>query len=104
MLAGKRAKLWATFNEPEVASLCGHITGNHPPGKMMQFKEGGTKLCTMLRAHTAAYKAIKNLPGEFRTKHSVNCLNKAGLWCWSAFIRHMSAVVHYTLPVNIIIF
>lgn len=102
ILAGKRAQLWATFNEPEVASLCGHITGSHPPGKVMQFKEGGMKLCTMLRAHTAAYKAIKNLPGEFCTKHSFHCLNKVGLWFWSAFGMHSSAVVHYTLPVTII--
>ena len=64
MLEGKRAQLWATFNEPEVASLCGHIMGNHPPGKVMQFKEGGKKLCTMLRAHSAAYKAIKAMPGK----------------------------------------
>ena len=67
LLAGKRAQLWATFNEPGVAALCGHITGNHPPGKVMQFKEGGKKLCTMLRAHTAAYNAIKDLPGKFCT-------------------------------------
>ena len=65
--AGKHAKLWATFNEPEVACLCGHIMGNHPPGKRMQFKHAGQKLCNMLRAHAAAYKVIKQLPG---TAHS----------------------------------
>ncbi|KAA6427060.1 MAG: beta-glucosidase [Trebouxia sp. A1-2] len=75
-LFGKRAQLWATFNEPEVASLCGHITGSHPPGKVMQFKEGGMKLCTMLRAHTAAYKAIKNLPGEWE-----RCCSRTGAQC-----------------------
>lgn len=67
--AGKRAQLWATFNEPEVASLCGHIMGNHPPGKVMRFKEGGSKLCTMLRAHAAAYKAIKAMPGKLGILH-----------------------------------
>ena len=64
MIAGKRAQLWATFNEPEVASLCGHVMGNHPPGNLLQFKAAGNKLCTMLRAHAAAYKAIKQMPGK----------------------------------------
>lgn len=80
MLAGNRAQLWATFNEPEVASLCGHIMGNHPPGKVMQFKEGGQKLCTMLRAHTAAYKAIKNMPGKFCMTHVPQRLDNADVW------------------------
>ena len=79
IIAGEQAQLWTTFNEPAVASLCGHIMGNHPPGKVMHFKEGGMKLCTMLRAHTAAYKAIKNLPGKFCTcvKH-VTCMTRSG--------------------------
>ena len=64
LFAGKRAQLWATFNEPEVASLCGHVMGNHPPGNLLQCKAAGTKLCTMLRAHAAAYKAIKQMPGK----------------------------------------
>lgn len=37
-LAGKRAKLWTTFNEPGVAAICGHIVGNHPPGKILHFR------------------------------------------------------------------
>ena len=36
--AGKRAKLWTTFNEPGVAAICGHIIGNHPPGKILHFR------------------------------------------------------------------
>jgi beta-glucosidase/6-phospho-beta-glucosidase/beta-galactosidase len=36
--AGKRSKLWTTFNEPGVAAMCGHIVGNHPPGKLLHFK------------------------------------------------------------------
>lgn len=35
---GKRAKLWATFNEPGVAAMCGWIAGNHPPGKLLHFR------------------------------------------------------------------
>ena len=36
--AGKRAKLWATFNEIGVAASCGFISGNHPPGKLLRFR------------------------------------------------------------------
>ena len=35
--AGKRSKLWVTFNEPGVAAMCGFITGNHPPGQYLNF-------------------------------------------------------------------
>ena len=38
MRAGKRGKLWTTFNEPGVAAICGHIVGNHPPGKVLHFR------------------------------------------------------------------
>ena len=31
--AGKRSKLWVTFNEPGVGAMCGFITGKHPPEK-----------------------------------------------------------------------
>ena len=40
--AGKRAKLWTTFNEPGVAAICGHIVGNHPPGKLLHFRVSQT--------------------------------------------------------------
>ena len=39
-VAGKRAKLWATFNEPGVHAMCAYIAGNHPPGKLMHFRVG----------------------------------------------------------------
>ena len=38
VFSGKRSRQWTTFNEPTVASMCGYITGNHPPGKVLQFK------------------------------------------------------------------
>ena len=40
ILAGKRSKLWTTFNEPGVAAMCGYIVGNHPPGKLLHFRVG----------------------------------------------------------------
>ncbi|KAL3130700.1 hypothetical protein ABBQ38_000049 [Trebouxia sp. C0009 RCD-2024] len=60
---GHRVHLWATFNEPEACSLCGHVLGNHPPGRMFQFKAAGQKLLNMVRCHAAAYRAIKQMPG-----------------------------------------
>ncbi|CAL8471442.1 g10984 [Coccomyxa elongata] len=62
-LFGKRSKLWTTFNEPGVAAMCGYIVGNHPPGKLLHFREAGIYLRNELRAHAAVYKAIKALPG-----------------------------------------
>lgn len=64
---GKRSHMWSTINEPGVAAMCGYIAGNHPPGKKAHFKLGGTVLCNTLRAHTAAYDAIKAMPGSEKT-------------------------------------
>jgi beta-glucosidase/6-phospho-beta-glucosidase/beta-galactosidase len=60
---GKRSKLWATFNEPAVASMCGYVTGNHPPGQLCKFRKAALHLLYMLRAHSEAYRAIKEMPG-----------------------------------------
>ena len=61
---GSKVKLWATFNEPGVMGFCGWIYGTFPPAKTIQFATAGQHMCNMLRAHTAAYKAIKTMPGE----------------------------------------
>lgn len=60
---GSKVKLWATFNEPGVMGFCGWIYGTFPPAKTAQFAMAGQHMCNMLRAHTAAYKAIKAMPG-----------------------------------------
>lgn len=58
--AGRRSKLWVTFNEPAVAALCGWIAGNHPPGKLMHFGVSPTpcscdaKACLFLLGSCAA--------------------------------------------------
>ena len=41
---GKRSKLWATFNEVGVAAMCGFISGNHPPGKLLRFRVSSLSL------------------------------------------------------------
>ncbi|KAL3135656.1 hypothetical protein ABBQ38_006135 [Trebouxia sp. C0009 RCD-2024] len=62
-LWGSRSKLWATFNEPGVFAMCSYVAANHPPGMLMQFKDAGMVLLHMLRAHAAAYRVIKQMPG-----------------------------------------
>ena len=60
---GSKVKLWATFNEPGVMGFCGWIYGTFPPAKTIQWATAGRHMCNMLRAHTAAYQAIKAMPG-----------------------------------------
>ena len=57
-------KLWATFNEANVMAFCGWLYGSFPPGRLLQFETCGRVLLHCLRAHAAAYAAIKALPGE----------------------------------------
>jgi beta-glucosidase/6-phospho-beta-glucosidase/beta-galactosidase len=60
---GSRARFWATFNEPGVASFAGFIHGSFPPGRFLRVAAHGRHLLHMLRAHGAAYAAIKGAPG-----------------------------------------
>jgi beta-glucosidase/6-phospho-beta-glucosidase/beta-galactosidase len=62
-LFGERSKLWATFNEIGVAAMCGFISGNHPPGKLLRFRTAAHVMRNMLLSHARAYKAIKEMPG-----------------------------------------
>jgi hypothetical protein len=62
-LFGSRISLWCTFNEPTCTTFCGFIVGLHPPGELLSLVTAGHVICNMLRAHTAAYFAIKALPG-----------------------------------------
>eukprot|EP00879_Flechtneria_rotunda_P000936 GHRR01001065.1.p1 GENE.GHRR01001065.1~~GHRR01001065.1.p1 ORF type:complete len:381 (+),score=71.01 GHRR01001065.1:157-1299(+) len=67
-LFGDQVQIWATFNEPTSSSTMGFIFGAYPPGRMLGFTTAGIALLNMLRAHTAAYNAIKALPGGERHK------------------------------------
>ena len=55
--------LFATFNEPTCAAFTGHIVGVHAPGRRGAVAAAGRVLLHMLRAHTAAYHAIRAEPG-----------------------------------------
>lgn len=45
-------------------AFCGWLYGQFPPGLLANFHLAGAHLLNMFRAHSAAYKAIKELPGE----------------------------------------
>jgi hypothetical protein len=52
------------------SSTMGFIFGAYPPGELLGLTTAGEALLNMLRAHTAAYRAIKALPGGERHKVS----------------------------------
>lgn len=56
--------MWSTFNEIGVATFCGYIYGTFPPAHMLRFNAAGQHFLNMLRAHSAAYNAIKAQPGK----------------------------------------
>ncbi|KAG1665106.1 hypothetical protein FOA52_007797 [Chlamydomonas sp. UWO 241] len=58
-----KIKLWATFNEPTCVGFVGYIAGLWCPGKLCHFTEAGEVLLVLLKAHVAAWKAIKAMPG-----------------------------------------
>ena len=49
-----------------VQAFCGWLYGQFPPGLLANFKLAGSHLLSMFRAHAAAYKAIKELPGTLQ--------------------------------------
>jgi len=65
---GMHADMWATFNEVNVATFCGYIYGHFPPARLANFTLAGHHFLNMLRAHTQAYDAIKQLPGGREAK------------------------------------
>ena len=71
-------------------AFCGWLYGQFPPGLLANFKLAGAHLLNMFRAHTAAYNAIKELPGEHfllpALRHIFMIGSPGCAWCTSA--RH----------------
>jgi beta-glucosidase/6-phospho-beta-glucosidase/beta-galactosidase len=61
------------------SSTMGFIFGAYPPGQLLGLETAGEALLNMLRAHTAAYRAIKALPSGER--HKVGGALQAGPVC-----------------------
>jgi len=52
--------LWVTINEPNLYAVLSYLFGNFPPGKK-DLKATGRVLVNLVRAHAAAYAAIKEI-------------------------------------------
>lgn len=50
-------------------AFCGWLYGQFPPALFGNFKLAGRHLLTQYRSHTAAYKAMKALPGVHHQTH-----------------------------------
>ena len=57
---GSKVKLWCTINEPAVYATQGYLNARFPPARKDP-QHVGIVLRNLLRAHTAAYQAIKKL-------------------------------------------
>jgi beta-glucosidase len=57
---GSKVKLWCTINEPTVYATQGYLKGRFPPALQDPAKVG-IVLRNLLRAHTAAYRRIKEV-------------------------------------------
>lgn len=95
-LFGARIKLWATFNEINCFTFLAYMGSAFPPGRLLQMRTAGKVICHMLRAHVAAYRAIRALPDsghaligivhqhitfEPRANNALHCLAKwASKW------------------------
>ena len=58
LCAGKRAKVWWTFNEPGVAAMCGWISGNHPPGHLLRFRVRSAGCACLSRPAGACWQTL----------------------------------------------
>ncbi|MEW5309554.1 MAG: hypothetical protein WDW38_001436 [Sanguina aurantia] len=94
-LWGDRIKLWATFNEPTCYMFLGWIVGIAPPAKMLDFTGAGRVLQIMLKCHTAAYHAMRKLPGGEKAQiglvsHHMHFLTRGNglLYCAAKPLAH----------------
>lgn len=62
-------RMWITINEPTVFLAAGYLAGVFPPGKIIGLPDLRIPIVNILKAHGAAYHAIKRLASK--NKHSV---------------------------------
>ncbi|HYE22382.1 MAG TPA: glycoside hydrolase family 1 protein [Verrucomicrobiae bacterium] len=70
---GDEIDLWCTFNEPGVYSTLGYIVGNWPPFKKKKFILCYRVYQNMIKAHKAAYAAIKQVLPNAQIGIANNC-------------------------------
>ena len=93
-----RAKFWTTFNEPGVTSFAGFIYGSFPPGKMGRINGYGKHILSMLKSHTAVYKAIKAMPGGDEASiglvHNYFWFEPKKSCCTPLYVRFVASVLN----------
>lgn len=58
---GDLCSFWITFNEPNVYSTLGYVTGEFPPGKFGKVGSAFHVMSAQARAHARAYRAIHEI-------------------------------------------
>src|SRR5262249_23929601 len=58
---GDLCQFWITFNEPNVYSTLGYVTGEFPPGERGKIGTSMRVMAAQARAHACAYRAIHEL-------------------------------------------
>ena len=80
--------LWCTINEPNVYALSGYANGAFPPG-VNDLKRAIQVEANMLRAHSAAYRAIHEIQPEARVGYALHYRPMVAKTPWSPLDRLM---------------
>lgn len=91
-----RVPLWYTINEPAVMAVNGYVTGEFPPGTQ-DIGRGLRVLRNLLRAHTAAYVACKELNPEPSVGIATNMFVYAPASRWNPLDRLAARIADQTM-------
>jgi beta-glucosidase len=90
------ANLWVTINEPNVYAVLGYLSGHFPPGRR-EPKIAARVLANMVRAHAAAYHAIKEVQPTARVGIAQHYRGFRPMHAWSPFDRLAAKILHNLL-------
>jgi beta-glucosidase len=79
---GDRVSMWCTINEPMVYATQSYLLGQFPPGKH-NLRRTYRVAANMLRAHAAAYRAIKDIRPQAQVgfaKHQISLMARQPQW------------------------
>mmetsp|Transcript_10072 Transcript_10072/g.28907 ORF Transcript_10072/g.28907 Transcript_10072/m.28907 type:complete len:528 (+) Transcript_10072:287-1870(+) len=95
----RKARFWATINEPNVQVFFGYICGNHTPGSLLTLGKAGKVMCNLLLSHKEVYNMIKALPGgcdaQIGIVHNYMWFEPKGKGLLYAFTRYLCTRVNH---------